>query len=201
MVVVQSNKRMTLAQEAASHGHSGLCRKPPKSTYSVEEAEIGFLGVLHTWGQNLLHHPHLHCLVPGGGISPEGTRWIACRRNFFLPVRVLSRLFHGLFLHELEKAFTAGQLSFCSSLQPLRERVTFLRHLAPARRAECRVGGDVAGPTPHRPGRADFPHPVRQFMVSLRDRPSARHERVAEEIPRATDSCAPTSTLFSTIVG
>jgi hypothetical protein len=63
-------------------------------------AEIGFLGVLHTWGQNLLHHPHLHCLVPGGGISPDATRWIACRRNFFLPVRVLSRLFRGLFLHE-----------------------------------------------------------------------------------------------------
>src|SRR4051812_31150113 len=99
-------------------------------------AEIGFLGVLHTWGQNLLHPPHLHCLVPGGGIPPDGTRWVACRRNFFLPVRVLSRLFRGLFLHELEKAFTAGQLSFFSSLQPLQERAAFLRHLAPARRAE-----------------------------------------------------------------
>src|SRR3954447_22414089 len=85
-------------------------------------AEIGFLSVLHTWGQNLLHHPHLHCLVPGGGISPDGSRWVACRPAFFLPVRVLSRLFRGLFLHELEKAFAAGQLSFFSTLQPLQRR-------------------------------------------------------------------------------
>jgi hypothetical protein len=99
-------------------------------------AEIGFLGVLHTWGQNLLHHPHLHCLVPGGGISPDGTRWVACRPAFFLPVRVLSRLFRGLFLHELEKAFAAGQLSFFSTLQPLQRRAAFLRHLAPARKTE-----------------------------------------------------------------
>jgi Putative transposase len=99
-------------------------------------AEIGFLSVLHTWGQNLLHHPHLHCLVPGGGISPDGERWIACRPGFFLPVRVLSRLFRGLFLHYLDKAFTAGRLSFFSSLLPLQERPAFLRHLAPARAAE-----------------------------------------------------------------
>ena len=61
-------------------------------------AEIGFIAVLHTWGQNLLHHPHLHCVVPGGGISLDGKRWIACRPGFFLPVRVLSRLFRRLFL-------------------------------------------------------------------------------------------------------
>jgi hypothetical protein len=99
-------------------------------------AEIGFLSVLHTWGQNLLHHPHLHCLVPGGGISPDGNQWIACRPGFFLPVRVLSRLFRGLFLHYLEKAFTTGQLTFFSTLLPLQERSTFLRHLAPVRTAE-----------------------------------------------------------------
>ncbi len=96
-------------------------------------AEIGFLSVLHTWGQNLLHHPHLHCLVPGGGISPDGSRWVASRSGFFLPVRVLSRLFRGVFLHHLEKAFAAGQLSFFSSLLPLEDRSAFLRHLAPAR--------------------------------------------------------------------
>mgnify|MGYP001788295048 CR=1 FL=1 len=94
-------------------------------------AEIGFLAVLHTWGQNLLHHPHLHCLVPGGGISPDGSQWVACRPGFFLPVRVLSRLFRGLFLHYLEKAFTAGHLNFFSTLQSLQERSAFLRHLAP----------------------------------------------------------------------
>lgn len=99
-------------------------------------AEIGFFGVLHTWGQNLLHHPHLHFLVPGGGISLDGERWIACRPGFFLPVRVLSRLFRGLFLHYLEKAFDAGELNFFTSLLALQERTSFLRHLAPARKSE-----------------------------------------------------------------
>ncbi len=65
-------------------------------------AEIGFLAILHTWGQNLLHHPHVHCVVPGGGISPDGSRWIGCRPGFFLPVRVLSRLFRRLFLEALQ---------------------------------------------------------------------------------------------------
>jgi hypothetical protein len=61
-------------------------------------AEIGFVSVLHTWGQNLLHHPHVHCVVPGGGLSADGERWVSCRPGFFLPVRVLSRLFRGKFL-------------------------------------------------------------------------------------------------------
>src|SRR5438309_2205564 len=69
-------------------------------------AEIGFFAVLHTWGSNLLHHPHLHCVVPGGGISPDSSRWISCRPGFFLPVRVLSRLFRRLFLlHVLPNGF------------------------------------------------------------------------------------------------
>ena len=102
-------------------------------------AEIGFLSVLHTWGQNLLHHPHLHCLVPGGGISPDGQRWIACRPGFFLPVRVLSRLFRGLFLHYLDKAFTAGRLSFFSTLLPLQERCRVLAASGP--RADGGMGG------------------------------------------------------------
>jgi len=66
--------------------------------------------VLHTWGQNLHHHPHVHCVVPGGGPSPDGTRWIGCRPGFFLPVRVLSRLFRRLFLDQLRAAFEAGTL-------------------------------------------------------------------------------------------
>src|SRR5258708_2033935 len=64
-------------------------------------AEIGFFAVLHTWGSNLLHHPHLHCVVPGGGLSPDRTQWISCRAGFFLSVRVLSRLFRRLFLEYL----------------------------------------------------------------------------------------------------
>src|SRR6516165_9417975 len=68
-------------------------------------AEIGAIAVLHTWGQTLHHHPHLHCIVPGGGLSADQTRWVACRPRFFLPVRVLSRLFRRLFLEGLLKAF------------------------------------------------------------------------------------------------
>jgi hypothetical protein len=99
-------------------------------------AEVGFLAVLHTWGQNLLHHPHLHCLVPGGGIAADGSRWIACRPGFFLPVRVLSRLFRGLFLHYLEKTFAAGKLNFFSAQRHLGEPAAFRRHLAATRDAE-----------------------------------------------------------------
>jgi hypothetical protein len=130
-------------------------------------AEIGFLGVLHTWGQNLLHHPHVHFLVPGGGIAPDGQRWIACRPGFCLPVKVLSRMFRGLFLRYLEKAFAAGELSFFSAHRHLCEPAAFRRYLAPAWKTDCRVGGDVAAPTPHRPGRADFPHPVLHERDSL----------------------------------
>lgn len=99
-------------------------------------AEIGFFGVLHTWGSNMLFHPHIHFVVPGGGISPDGTRWVSCRPGFFLPVRVLSRLFRRLFLHHLQDAYLAGRLRFFSSLQYLDERAAFLRHLAPVRAAE-----------------------------------------------------------------
>ena len=86
------------------------CSGPPprRSTPSRRSrhlrAEIGLVAVLHTWGQNLYHHPHVHCLVPGGGPSLDGTRWFACRPGFFLPVRVLSRLFRRLFLNKLRKS-------------------------------------------------------------------------------------------------
>ena len=99
-------------------------------------AEIGFLAVLHTWGQNLMHHPHVHCLVPGGGIAPDGKSWIACRPGFFLPVRVLSRMFRGLFLHYLEKAFAAGDLHFFSAYLPLHEPAAFRRYLTPLHETE-----------------------------------------------------------------
>jgi hypothetical protein len=99
-------------------------------------AEIGFLAVLHTWGQNLLHHPHLHCLVPGGGLAPGANRWIACRPGFFLPVRVLSRLFRRLFLQYLRAAFDAGQLQFFSTLESLGNRNIFAQYLRPLGRTE-----------------------------------------------------------------
>ena len=99
-------------------------------------AEIGFFAVLHTWGQNLLHHPHLHCVVGGGGLSAGGTEWISCRDGFFLPVQVLSRLFRRLFLEKLVDAFEAGNLEFFSSLQSLRDPSSFLDYLAPLYEAE-----------------------------------------------------------------
>jgi len=99
-------------------------------------ADIGFFTILHTWGQNLLHHPHVHCVVPGGGLSPDGTRWIACRPGFFLPVRVLSRLFRRLFLEALEAAFHQGKLHFFGDLAPLRDPDSFAACLAPLRSVE-----------------------------------------------------------------
>lgn len=99
-------------------------------------ADIGFFAVLHTWGQNLLHHPHLHCVIPGGGLSPDGSRWIGCRPGFFLPVRVLSRLFRRLLLEALTAAFDQQQLQFHGQLEPLRERPAFTAYLQPARQTE-----------------------------------------------------------------
>ena len=99
-------------------------------------AELGFLAVLHTWGQTLLHHPHVHCVVPGGGLAPNGARWIPCRPGFFLPVRVLSRLFRGLFLAQLQAAFARGQLHFAGPLEVLQDPVAFAEYLAPLRQVE-----------------------------------------------------------------
>jgi hypothetical protein len=99
-------------------------------------AAIGFIAVLHTWGQTLVHHPHLHCVVPGGGLSPDGTQWLACRPGFFLPVRVLSRLFRRLFLQYLQQAFEADRLRFTGSLAALTDASTFTAYLAPARHTE-----------------------------------------------------------------
>ena len=94
-------------------------------------AEIGFIAILHTWGQNLLHHPHLHCVVSGGGVSCDGDGWVSCRRGFFLPVRVLSRLFRRLFLEQLRQAHVAGELEFFNSMAELTKPETFERYLAP----------------------------------------------------------------------
>ena len=99
-------------------------------------AEIGFFAVLHTWGQNLMHHPHLHCVVPGGGISPDGQCWVSCKPGFFLPVRVLSRLFRRLFLESLQKVFDAGKLRFFTTLEALREPSAFAQILARAQACE-----------------------------------------------------------------
>ena len=99
-------------------------------------AEVGVVAVLHTWGQNLHHHPHVHCVVPGGGLSPDGGRWISCRPGFFLPVRVLSRLFRRLFLQHLQAAFDEGALRFFGALAELVQPTVFTERLKHARQVE-----------------------------------------------------------------
>ena len=98
--------------------------------------EIGFFAVLHTWGQTLVHHPHLHCVVPGGGLATDGSGWVACRPGFFLPVRVLSRYFRRVLLHALHDAFESGKLRFAGRLRALNDPRRFAEHLRPAREAE-----------------------------------------------------------------
>ena len=99
-------------------------------------AELGVVAVLHSWGQTLHHHPHVHCVVPGGGPSLDGTRWVACRPGFFLPVRVLSRLFRRLFLAQLQAAYEVGELGFFGDLARLVEPAAFAHRLRELRRVE-----------------------------------------------------------------
>ena len=112
----------TLQQIAADPRHLG--------------AEVGFLAILHTWGQNLEHHPHVHCVVPGGGLSSDGSRWVACRPGFFLPVRVLSTVFRGKFLALLRNAFDQGKLSFHGKQRVLTDAGAFQRLLAASAQTE-----------------------------------------------------------------
>jgi hypothetical protein len=99
-------------------------------------ARIGLTSVLHTWGSALTHHPHVHIVVPGGGISLDGKRWVSCRPGFFLPVRVLSRLFRRLFLEKLMAAHEAGALEFFGTHAPLAKPKAFVAFLAPLRKVE-----------------------------------------------------------------
>jgi hypothetical protein len=107
----------TLLEVAANPDHLG--------------ATIGFLSILHTWGQNLLHHPHVHCVVPGGGISPDQTRWIHSGPKFLVPVAVLKIVFRAKVRAGLKRLFRAGKLVFAGELTPLSERKSFLAFLEP----------------------------------------------------------------------
>ncbi|MGV6848889.1 MAG: IS91 family transposase [Marinibacterium sp.] len=99
-------------------------------------AEIGGIAVLHSWGQAMQHHPHIHCIVPGGGLSPDRTRWIPCPEGFFLSVKVLGRLFRRLFLERLAAAFADGKLRFFGDLAPLAEPEAFAARCAALRRID-----------------------------------------------------------------
>ncbi len=109
--------RETLLEIAATPRHLG--------------AQLGGLMVLHTWGQTLERHPHVHVIVPGGGLSPDGTRWISCKPGFFLPVRVLSRLLRGKLLAFLRQAYDRGELKWTGSLAPLADPRQFAQFLTP----------------------------------------------------------------------
>jgi len=102
-------------------------------------ARVGITAVLHTWGSTMIHHPHVHMIVPGGGISLDRSRWVSCRPSFFLPVRVFSKLFRGLMLAKLIAAHKAGQLQFFNQYAHLAERKAFARYLAPLRRRKWYV--------------------------------------------------------------
>ena len=124
-------------------------------TIAADPKHLGFTAVLHTWGSALPHHPHLHCIVPAGGISlacpgqrSGGARWLSCRLNFFLPVRVLSKRFRWRFLERLREAHHAGRLAFFNDLAPLAERDAFEAHLAPLLKRKWVVYArpPVAGP-------------------------------------------------------
>lgn len=127
------NKRLVYAIlfRAAADAMTTLAANPRRLG-----ARIGGLAVLHTWGQALAHHPHLHCVVPGGGLTPDGSRWIASRPGFFLAVKPLARLFRHLFLDKLAKAFAAGNLGFFGDLAPLADPAAFAARLAAMRRID-----------------------------------------------------------------
>ena len=111
-------------------------------------ARIGLTAVLHTWGSALTHHPHVHVIAPGGGLSPDGARWIACKPGFFLPVRALSRLFRRLFLEGLAALNQAGRLAFFGDLAPLAEKSAF--DAALTRCAAPSGSSTPSGPSPDR---------------------------------------------------
>ena len=143
-------------------------------------AEIGGVAVLHTWGQAMQHHPHVHCIVPGGGLSPDRTRWIACPPGFFLSVKVLGRLFRRLFLERLAAAFADGGLRFFGDLAPLAEPRRLRRPLRGA--APDRLGGlrQAALRRPRAGARLSRPlHPSRRH----RQQPARRHDRRRRQLP------------------
>jgi hypothetical protein len=131
--------------------------------------------VLHTWGSALTHHPHVHMIVPGGGLSPDGTRWIACRPGFFLPVRVLSRLFRRLFLEGLSALHRAGKLAFFNDLEGLKDPAVFTAWLAPLRKLEWVVYAKppFGGPG----GRSGLPQPLHSPRRHLEPPPRQRRCR------------------------
>jgi hypothetical protein len=143
-------------------------------------ARIGATAVLHSWGSAMTHHPHIHMIVPGGGVSLDGTRWVPCRPGFLVPVRVLSRLFRRLFLTGIAEAHAAGRLAFFGDLDSLRHRATFAAHLAPLNRKNWFVLRQAALRRAGSGARLPRPlHPPRRH----REQPAHRARRARRHLP------------------
>ena len=150
-------------------------------------ARIGITSVLHTWGSAMTHHPHVHMIVPGGGISPDGKRWIAARPNFFLPVLVLSRLFRRLMLEKLAAAHEAGKLAFFGEHAHLADAKAFAAFLAPLKRTRWFVYSKR--PVRRAQGGARLPvalHPPRRHLQQPADQ--SRREHASPSRSRTTGS-------------
>jgi hypothetical protein len=124
LMLYHSRRLYDLLFQAASQTLLTLANDPKRLG-----AQIGLTAILHTWGQNLLFHPHLHCVVTGGGLSPDGSRWVAARRGYLLPVKVLARLFRGKFLAGVQQAYQAGELTLAGSVASLADPKAFRRWL------------------------------------------------------------------------
>ena len=148
------------------------------------DARIGLIAVLHTWGQTLTHHPHVHCLVPGGGVALDGRRWVACKPNFLLSVRALSKTFRRLFLEGLEAAFRRGELGFFSELAALADPAAFAE----------RVHAFAKAPSPSTPSRHSVA-PSAYWPISPAT-PTARRSPIRGLSPSTTiTSRSPTRTI------
>jgi predicted Zn-ribbon and HTH transcriptional regulator len=141
-------------------------------------ASIGITAVLHTWGSAMTHHPHLHMIVPGGGLSLDGKKWLVCRPGFFLPVRVLSRLFRRLFLKKLKAAHAAGRLCFHGEHSPLAERQAFTTYLQPLRKSEWVVYAKRPFGGPDTVRLSVALHPPRRYRQSPPDRSRRQHRQL-----------------------
>src|SRR5205085_3757392 len=131
-----------MADQNKAVGYARLCKASSETLLTVASdpkhlgARIGFISVLHTWGSTLIHHPHVHMIVPGGGLSPDRSKWVACRPRYFLTVKVLSALFRRLFLEMLFAAHAAGRLQFFGDHAALASKTAFERRLKPLRNSK-----------------------------------------------------------------
>src|ERR1039458_7144592 len=136
MWLFQSFQNGVDIEDAAAPGSAAHFLQSGPEARGGGQRGIGIISVLHSWGSAMTHHPHIHMIVPGGGISFDGERWVACRPGFFLPVRVLSRLFRRLFLERLLAAHQANRLKFFGDHSALADAQAFVAYLAPLRPAE-----------------------------------------------------------------